>query len=91
MLYVSQVTDNSLSAITHIDGTCRLQIVTDRNPVFKKLLEEFYKLTDCPVLLNTSLNIAGKPIVGNITDTQTLFKNSKLDAIIIGNTIEVRE
>lgn len=90
MLYVADVTDANLSAITHIDNTCRLQVVSNNNLNFKKLLEEFYALTKCPVILNTSLNIAGKPIAGNIADVQNFFKNSNLDAIIIGNTIEVK-
>jgi carbamoyltransferase len=90
MLYVANVNDSKLESITHIDNTCRLQVVSNRNLIFKKLLEEFYKLTGCPVILNTSLNAAGKPIAGSVADAQTFFTTSNLDAIIIGNTIQVK-
>ena len=53
-------------AITHIDGTSRVQTVSEEdNPNFYKLIKEFYKKTGCPMLLNTSLNIKGMPIVNN--------------------------
>jgi carbamoyltransferase len=87
MLYVAQVKDSSLQAITHIDGTCRVQTVKDENPKFRLLLEEFYKLTGCPILLNTSLNLAGKPIAGFPANAQELFENSALDCLVIGDTI----
>jgi carbamoyltransferase len=87
MLYVADVVSPNLQAITHIDGTCRVQTVGDDNPTFKLLLEEFYNLTGCPVLLNTSLNLAGKPIAGYPENAQELFENSSLDCLVIGNTI----
>jgi len=53
-------------AITHIDGTSRVQTVSEEdNPNFYKLIKEFYKKTGCPMVLNTSLNIKGMPIVNN--------------------------
>jgi carbamoyltransferase len=90
MLFVTDVTDPMLSAITHTDGTCRLQTVSDSNPVFKTLLEEFYKLTGCPVLLNTSLNTAGKPIAGHKENAKELFYTSGLDCMFIGNEILIK-
>jgi hypothetical protein len=54
---------------------------------FKKLLEKFYDLTDCPVLLNTSLNVNGRPIAGHHSDAVELFESSKIDYLIIGNKI----
>lgn len=85
MLYVAPVKTTEFEAITHVDNTCRLQTVGDRNPVFRLLLEEFYKLTGCPVLLNTSLNIAGKPIASYPQNAKDLFYNSALDHMFIGD------
>lgn len=87
MLYTYKVKDNYLKPITHIDGTCRVQCVTDSNPEFKKLLENFYRLTGCPVLLNTSLNVNGKPIAGYIANAVELFRDSNIDFLVIGNEI----
>jgi carbamoyltransferase len=87
MLYTAKVKTDKLTAITHVDGTCRVQTVTDKTPVFKSLLEEFYQLTNCPVLLNTSMNLAGKPIAGYIDNAKELFYTSKLDVLVVGNEI----
>jgi carbamoyltransferase len=57
-------------AIVHEDGTSRVQTVPKNNSGIRKLLEEWYRVTDCPMLLNTSLNIKGKPIVNNLTDAE---------------------
>jgi carbamoyltransferase len=62
----------------------------DRNPVFRTLLEEFYKITGCPVLLNTSLNTAGKPIAGHLDNAKELFYNSAIDCMFIGNTVLIK-
>ena len=55
-------------AITHADGTSRVQVVPKNNSGIRKLLEAWYEATGCPMLLNTSLNIKGKPIVNNKRD-----------------------
>ena len=56
-------------AICHVDGTSRVQTVSKHdNPHYYKLIKEFYKKTGCPMLLNTSLNIKGKPIVNSEED-----------------------
>ena len=86
MLHVSKVKVDTLSAITHIDGTCRVQTVDENsNPIFNSLLEEFYKITGCPVLLNTSLNLAGKPIAGYPEAAKQLFAETNIDSVFIGN------
>jgi carbamoyltransferase len=85
MLYVANTLKPGLESITHVDGTCRIQTVDDRNSVYKQLLEEFYALTGLPVLLNTSLNVAGKPIAGYPENARELFYNAKLDYMFIGN------
>ena len=71
MQYTSTCTDPGLPAITHGDGTSRVQTVSAAQSVgFRKLLERWYKETGCPILLNTSLNIKGKPIVNTVEDAQ---------------------
>ena len=87
MLYVAVTKGIDLSSITHVDATCRVQTVDDRNPVFRKLMEEFYKMTGCAVVLNTSLNLGGKPIAGYKDDALELFKTTDMDVMVIGNTI----
>jgi carbamoyltransferase len=58
------------SAITHVDGTSRVQVVEADGSGIRRLLEAWYAETGCPMLLNTSLNIKGKPIVNDLTDAK---------------------
>jgi len=75
MQYTATCTDPGLPAIIHGDGTSRVQTVSATQSVgFRKLLERWYEETGCPILLNTSLNIKGKPIVNNLTDAQEFAK-----------------
>jgi carbamoyltransferase len=91
MLYVGFSQKNNLPAITHVDNTCRVQTVSKQFPGFlRTLLEQFYRKTKCPVLLNTSLNLAGKPIAGSIEDAKTLFNTRPIDVLVIGNNIIVK-
>jgi carbamoyltransferase len=85
MLYTAKLKGVGLDAITHVDGTCRIQTVTDNNLIFKKLLQEFYKITGCPILLNTSLNLAGYPLAGYPEIALDLFYKTSLDAVFIGD------
>ena len=85
MLYVGNVKDGKgIDCITHVDGTCRVQTVGEEPKYFRILLEEFYKLTGCPILLNTSLNLAGKPIAGRPEHIMDI----KTDYIVIGDYIK---
>ena len=71
MQYTSTCTDPGLPAIIHGDGTSRVQTVSANESVgFRKLLERWYEETGCPILLNTSLNIKGKPIVNTVEEAQ---------------------
>ena len=88
MLYLAGV-KKYIPAITHVDKTCRIQTVDDTNPVYKKLIEKFHKKTGVPLLLNTSLNLGGKPIAGWKQNALELFETTNLDAMIIGNDIHV--
>ena len=75
MQYTSICEDAGLPAIIHGDGTSRVQTVSAKEGMgFRKLLERWYEETGCPILLNTSLNIKGKPIVNNLTDAKEFAK-----------------
>ena len=75
-----------LSAITHADFTARIHTVQKKeNPDFYKILDEFEKLTGFPILLNTSFNINGEPIVCSPDDAISTFYNSKIDVLILGD------
>ena len=78
----------SIPAVTHVDGTGRLQTVSkENNEHFYNLINEFYKLTSVPVLLNTSFNVMGKPIVNSVSDMAAVFATSGIDILVINNYI----
>lgn len=87
MLYVAIIKSINFPAITHIDSTCRVQTVQKDSSIFRELMEEFYKITGSPLLLNTSLNVGGKPIAGHIDDALELFNSSSMNTLIVGNRI----
>jgi carbamoyltransferase len=87
MLYVGKLIKDNLESITHVDGTCRYQTVDKNNIIYYSLIKEFYKITECPLLLNTSFNINGKPIMSKIKDAEEYFNNSDIDILVIGNKI----
>jgi carbamoyltransferase len=73
-----------LPAITHIDGSARIQTVNgDSNPRFAALLKAFYERTDCPIILNTSFNLRGEPIVCNPVDAIRCFSRSQIDMLVV--------
>jgi carbamoyltransferase len=91
MLYTAKVLKDDLPSITHADGTCRHQTVTpEQNSVFYNLLDAFESKTGLPVLLNTSLNLGGKPIAGKIEEAVELFQNSEMDALCVGDELYVK-
>lgn len=88
MMFTYQVKSESLPAITHVDNSARVQTVSPKdNPRYHVLLESFKELTGCPVVLNTSFNIMGEPIVCTPQDAINTFKKSGLDYLIISNFI----
>ncbi len=88
MLLAPQVRENKksvLPAITHSDGTARVQTVgQNENPILRKLILEFEKLSGVPVLLNTSFNRNGEPVVCKPENAVDCFLNTQLDALAIG-------
>lgn len=85
MLETCQViSEIDLPSITHIDGSARIQTVNDNtNPRFAKLLQEFYRRTGCPIILNTSFNLRGQPIVCNPVDAILCFIGSQIDLLVV--------
>ena len=84
MSYAPRVNSNSLPSITHVDGTARLQTVTEESHShFYELLTEFGKLSDTNVLLNTSFNIRGYPILSTIEDALYALENTEMDYVVI--------
>jgi len=71
-----------IPAVVHVDGTCRLQTVNrEQNPFYYDLINQFYKQTNIPLILNTSFNLAGEPIVFNPGRALDVFTNSVLDFV----------
>ena len=76
----------TLPAITHVDGSARPQTVNkQQNPRYAALLEQFYQQSGCPILLNTSFNMRGEPIVCTPTDALLCFGRSGLDSLVLGD------
>lgn len=74
--------------VVHVDGTGRLQSVTrERDERFHRLIEEFYRLTGVPLVLNTSFNVMGKPIIHSVEDAVSVFLTSGLDALVLDDVI----
>ena len=83
---------DAIPAVTHVDGTARLQTVTrERNGLLYDIIEEFGRITGVPVLLNTSFNVAGEPIVETPTDSIKCFLSTDIDALLIEDILLVKE
>jgi len=81
-----RVTRSDVPAVTHVDYSARVQTVhADTNPRFHRLLRDFRELTGCPVLVNTSFNIRGEPIVCRPTDAFRCFMGTDLDVLVVGS------
>lgn len=79
---------SEIPAVTHVDGTGRLQAVEDSlNPLYASLIRQFGQATGVPVLLNTSFNLKGEPIVNTPAEAYDTFQRSGLDALIIGSCL----
>lgn len=91
MLMVADIfTDKQsiIPAVTHVDGTGRLQtVMKDIHPRFYGLIEEFYKITGVPIVLNTSFNVKGEPIVETPEDALNCFLHTNLDYLVLDQYI----
>lgn len=90
--YVLNEMKKRLEAITHVDGTARIQSVTkEYNELFYNIIEEFYKLTGIPVVINTSFNVKGEPIVCTPSEAIDSFERMNLDCLSIGKCLVKRK
>ena len=79
---------DKLEAITHVDGTARIQSVTKKyNELFYNIINEFYKLSGIPVVINTSFNVKGEPIVNTPSEAIDSFERMNLDYLSIGRCL----
>ena len=82
------VSRSEIPAVTHVDYSARIQTVTaETNPRFHRLLGQFKALTGCPVLVNTSFNVRGEPIVCTPEDAFRCFMGNELDVLVVGNCV----
>jgi carbamoyltransferase len=89
MLLVAPVKKpEKIPAVTHVDGTARLQTVSkDINLLFYNLITEFHKITGIPVLINTSMNVRGEPIVDTPEQAYNMIVKTDMDYIVMGDYI----
>lgn len=79
---------STIPAVTHVDGSARLQTVhPDVNPRFYALMDAFEAKTGCPVLINTSFNVRGEPIVMTPEDAYRCFMRTNMDTLVLGNCV----
>lgn len=87
-----KVPRSKLPAITHVDYSARIQTVHEKtNPRFYQLLQAFEAKTDCPVLVNTSFNVRGEPIVCTPEDAYRCFMRTEMDALVLENHLLLKE
>ena len=92
MMREAKVLSGDFPAITHVDGSARVQTVTkENNERFYKLIQSFKKVSGFPVILNTSFNLPGKPIVETPFDALNVFKGSAIEYLCIGNYLLSRK
>ncbi|MBL77014.1 MAG: hypothetical protein CL763_08855 [Chloroflexi bacterium] len=89
MLFVSPVKlPEKIPAVTHVDETGRLQTVSkESNPLFYDLIKEFYNITKIPVVINTSMNVMGEPIVNTPKEAYNMILKTDMDYIVLGNNL----
>jgi carbamoyltransferase len=87
------VVRSKIPAVTHVDYTARIQTVSkDENPLYHELITQFDNKYGCPVIINTSFNVRGEPIVCTPEDAYLCFMRTNMDYLIMGNfLIEKRE
>lgn len=87
-LHLLKLVRSQIPAVTHIDYSARVQTVhKETNPLYYALIQSFYRKTKCPVLLNTSFNVRGEPIVENPQDAYRCFMRTDMDFLVMGSYI----
>jgi len=83
---------SNIPAVTHVDYSARIQTVhKETNPKYYKLLQNFKKITNCPIIVNTSFNVRGEPMVCTIEDAYRCFMGTDLDMLVCENFILYKE
>ncbi|MEK9754763.1 MAG: carbamoyltransferase C-terminal domain-containing protein, partial [Rhodospirillaceae bacterium] len=83
---------SDIPAVTHVDYSARIQTVhAETNPRYHALLERFKELTGCPVVVNTSFNVRGEPIVCTPEDAFRCFMGSDIEVVVVGNAVLAKE
>ena len=83
---------SDIPAVTHVDYSARIQTVhADTNPLFHALIARFKEQTGCPVLVNTSFNVRGEPIVCTPEDAFRCFMGTEIDVLVVGNCMLQKE
>jgi len=79
-------------AVTHVDYSARIQTVdAERHGLFYTMMDQFYRATGCPVIVNTSFNVRGEPIVCSPDDAYRCFMFTHIDALVMGNHLLLKE
>lgn len=83
---------SDIPAVTHVDYSARIQTVHEEtNPKYYNLISDFYAMTGCPLIVNTSFNVRGEPIVGTPEDAFRCFMGTELDVLAVGNCFLKKE
>jgi carbamoyltransferase len=78
--------------VTHVDYSARVQTVTEEtNPLYYRMIKKFGEKNDCPVIINTSFNVRGEPIVCTPEDAYLCFMRTNMDYLIVGNYLLNKE
>ena len=92
MLLVAQVKTKDIPAVTHVDNSARIQSVNRRqNPFYWGIINKFEKITGCAVLINTSFNVRGEPIVCTPEEAYNCFMGTNIDDVVLGNFLVEKE
>ncbi|PIP65555.1 hypothetical protein COW95_01160 [Candidatus Peregrinibacteria bacterium CG22_combo_CG10-13_8_21_14_all_49_11] len=79
---------DKIPAVTHVDGSARIQTINqEQNPKYYKLIQAFEQKTGCPVIINTSFNVRGEPIVESPKDALNCFLHTQMDYLVMGNCL----
>jgi carbamoyltransferase len=83
---------SSIPAVTHVDYSARVQTVhRETNPRYHELISKFKGLTGCPVIVNTSFNVRGEPIVGSPEDAFRCFMGTEIETLAVGNCLLTKD
>ena len=92
MLPIVNAKRSDIPAVTHIDYSARIQSVSqERNPQYYDLIKEFEKLTGCGVIVNTSFNVRGEPIVCTPQDAYKCFMRTEMDVLVLGEFVLLKD